>query len=194
LKRFHQLPNAITLSRLALAPVLILLLKDENYPAALAVFVVAGISDGLDGFIAKRFDLRSRLGALLDPIADKVLVVCSYVMLSMLAQIPFWLVVAVVFRDLLIVGGYLTYTSVIGPVSMRPTPLSKLNTTLQVVLVGAVLLQQAYAIPGSQPFVDGLVWIVLATTILSGAQYVWAYGFARDVDGNGNGARGGRTP
>src|SRR3970040_1587860 len=109
-----QLPNLITIARIALAPVLILLLKDEEYAASLAVFVIAGISDGLDGYIAKRFHLESRLGSILDPLADKTLLVSSYVMLMLLNHLPFWLMLAVVFRDLLIIGGYLIYSSMRG--------------------------------------------------------------------------------
>src|SRR3990172_9163953 len=116
-----HLPNLITFFRIGLAPVLILLLKDQEYAASLAVFVIAGVSDGLDGFIAKRFHYESRLGSILDPMADKILLLSSYVMLTMLNHLPFWLMLTVAFRDLLIVGGYLVYTSMIGPVQMRPS-------------------------------------------------------------------------
>ena len=126
--KFYYLPNAITLVRLGLVPVFIVVLKAQDYTVALLVFAVAGLSDGLDGFIAKRFNLVTRLGAILDPLADKVLLVSAYVMLTILGHLPFWLVLTVGFRDLLIVGGYLVYTSLIGPVAMRPTYLSKFNT------------------------------------------------------------------
>ncbi|MCK7497381.1 MAG: CDP-alcohol phosphatidyltransferase family protein [Comamonadaceae bacterium] len=99
------------MSRVALVPVLILLLKDHDYLAALVVFAVAGASDALDGYLAKRLDVRSHLGAVLDPAADKLLLVSAYVMLTWLEHIPFWLLLAVAFRDVLIVGGYLLYTT-----------------------------------------------------------------------------------
>jgi cardiolipin synthase len=137
-----QLPNLITIFRIALVPVLILLLKDQEYAMALVVFAVAGVSDGLDGFIAKRFHFESRLGSILDPLADKILLLSGYVMLTMLDHLPFWLMLTVAFRDLLIVGGYLVYTSMVGPVQMRPSWLSKFNTFMQIALVIVILAQQ----------------------------------------------------
>src|SRR5690606_19068678 len=88
-----QLPNLITIARLALAPVFVLLVNDEAYGLALAVFAAAGLSDGIDGFIAKRFHYESRLGAILDPAADKILLVSAYVMLTVLEHLPLWLVI-----------------------------------------------------------------------------------------------------
>ena len=165
--KFAYLPNAVTLSRLFLVPVLILVLKQEGYISALVIFLVAGVSDALDGYIAKRFNLVSQLGAVLDPLADKVLLVSAYIMLSWLGHIPFWLVLAVAFRDLLIIGGYLVVTSVMGSVHMRPSYLSKLNTVMQIVLVFAILAQQASGL--TVPLVTtGLVYLVLITTVVSG--------------------------
>lgn len=176
-----HLPNAITIARIALVPVFILLLRDEQYSLALFVFLVAGASDGLDGFIARRYNLRSRLGAVLDPLADKLLLVTAYVMLSMLGHIPFWLVLAVVFRDLLIVGGYITYTLVVGPAQMRPSILSKTNTLMQVVLVLAVLARMAALLPAAIPL-DWLVYATFATTVASGLHYLWIWGVMKHVE------------
>jgi cardiolipin synthase len=170
-----QLPNLITLSRIALVPALILLLKDQDYTAALVVFAIAGVSDGLDGLLAKRLGHTSQLGAILDPIADKILLVSAYVMLTVLGHLPFWLMLVVAFRDLTIVGGYLAYTSLIGPVQMRPSLLSKLNTVIQIALVVLVLVEQAVA--HDWPLlVDLFVVTVAATTVASGAHYVWVWG------------------
>jgi len=176
-----QLPNLITIARIALVPVLILLLKDEQYAASLAVFVIAGVSDGLDGFIAKRFHFQSRLGSILDPIADKILLLCSYVMLVLLNHIPFWLMLTVVFRDLLIVGGYLIYTSMIGPVQMNPSWLSKINTFLQISLVIIILGQQALGLVYA-PLVDMLIYGVLLSTVVSGVHYLWIWLVMKDVE------------
>src|SRR3990172_3317644 len=143
-------PNLITLGRIGLVPVLILALHAGESALALVVFLVAGVSDALDGFIAKRFHLESRLGAILDPAADKLLLVTAYVMLAMIGDIPFWLMLAVVFRDLFIVGGYLVYTSMFGPVRMRPSLLSKLNTFLQLALVLVILGRNVFPIDVSQ--------------------------------------------
>ncbi len=176
-----QLPNLITIARIALAPVLILLLKDEEYAASLAVFVLAGISDGLDGYIAKRFHLESRLGSILDPLADKTLLVSSYVMLMLLNHLPFWLMLTVVFRDLLIIGGYLIYTSMVGPVQMRPSWLSKFNTFMQISLVIVILTQQAlkWMYP---PLIDAFIYAVLLTTIISGLHYLYIWMVVKEVE------------
>lgn len=176
-----HLPNLITISRIALAPVLILLLKEEQYAAALGVFAVAGLSDGLDGFIAKRFHFESRLGSILDPLADKILLLSGYIMLTLLNHVPFWLAVTVVFRDLLIVGGYLVYTSMIGPVQMRPSWLSKLNTFLQIALVIVILGLQAFGLTLPQ-LVTALIYVVLLSTVASGAHYLWIWLVSKEVE------------
>ena len=181
MKPLSSLPNAITLGRIALTPVFILFLKDQDYATALAIFLIAGFSDGLDGFIAKRYNLITRLGGLLDPLADKILLVSAYVMLSLLDKLPFWLVLSVTFRDLLIVGGYLVYTSLVGPVRMRPSRLSKINTVAQVVLIIAVLVDAAalFTMPLT---VTTLIYVVLATTLASGLHYLWVWGIMKDIE------------
>ena len=178
---FSHLPNLITLSRIALAPVLILLLREQDYVLSLVVFAIAGVSDGLDGFIAKRFHLTSRLGSILDPLADKILLVSAYVMLTLLEHVPFWLMLTVAFRDLFIVGGYLVYTSMVGPVQMRPSLLSKFNTLMQIALVIVILLQQALTMV-YPVMVEGLVYTVMATTVASGVHYVWLWGMRKEVE------------
>lgn len=180
-KPLSTLPNAITLGRIALTPVFILFLKNQDYASALVVFLIAGFSDGLDGFIAKRYNSITRLGGLLDPLADKILLVSAYVMLSLLDKLPFWLVLSVTFRDLLIIGAYLVYTSVVGPVRMRPSRLSKVNTVAQVALILAILFEQAqvFAMSG---LVNTLIYIVLATTLASGLHYLWIWGVMKDIE------------
>jgi cardiolipin synthase (CMP-forming) len=183
-----QLPNVITLGRIALAPAFILLLNDGDYKLALAVFVVAGLSDGLDGFIAKRFNYQSRLGAILDPVADKVLLVSAYVMLTVLNHLPLSLVIVVVFRDLLIVGGYVVYTSMYGPVQMRPSWISKFNTFMQIALVVIVLTEQAIGI--SYPrLIMLLAYSVFVTTVASGGHYLWTWGIMKDIERSPEGGR-----
>lgn len=176
------IPNLLTVLRIAAAPVMMLLLKSERYDLAVVVFLAAGVSDGLDGFIAKRFDCETRLGAVLDPIADKLLLVTSFVMLTLLGELPFWLLVTVVFRDLLIVGGYLVLVVLHGSVRMRPTVISKINTLLQILLVALVLVQAAgwVSLPS---FMDVLIAAVTMTTAWSGIHYVWVWGL-----------RGGQAP
>jgi cardiolipin synthase len=176
-----QLPNLITLARIALAPVLILFLKDADYASALIVIVIAGVTDGLDGLIAKRFNAVTRLGGVLDPLADKILLVSAFVMLTILEQIPFWLMLTVVFRDFLIVGGYLAYTSLVGPVHMRPSYLSKVNTFMQILLVVVLLTVRAGALPWDD-LVTALTWVVLGTTVASGVHYLWIWIVMKDIE------------
>jgi len=177
----QHLPNLITVSRIALVPVMILLLHDKSYGLALAVFIVAGVSDALDGYLAKRLNVQSRFGAVLDPVADKLLLVTAYVMLTILGHIPFWLTLAVASRDVLIVGGYLLYTSHAGPVKMRPSILSKLNTLLQIALVCVILAKQAAGL--HLPWqVNAMIYGVLATTVLSGLHYLWAWTVLRQIE------------
>lgn len=175
-----HLPNILTLMRLAAAPVLVVLLRDERHALALALFVIAGLSDGLDGYIAKRYSHVSRLGAILDPVADKVLIVSAYVMLTLLGLVPFWLLVTVVFRDLLIVGGCLMLFILNGSVQMRPSPISKLNTFLQITLVIVVLVHATDWI-SLGPAVTLLIAAVFTTTVLSGVHYLWIWVIRRHM-------------
>lgn len=177
----QHLPNLITIARIGLVPVLILLLKDRSYDLALAVFVIAGVSDALDGFLAKRFGLQTHLGAVLDPAADKLLLVCSYVMLTLLGDIPFWLTLAVASRDVLIVGGYLLYTSQAGPVRMRPSWISKLNTLLQIALVCLILAERAAGVEWPAP-VTAMIYGVLVTTVASGLHYLWSWMVLKEIE------------
>jgi cardiolipin synthase len=177
----QHLPNLITLSRIGLVPVLILLLKDQHYGLALVVFAIAGVSDALDGYLAKRLGVQTHFGAVLDPVADKLLLVTAYVMLTMLGHIPFWLTLAVASRDVLIVGGYLLYTSHEGPVRMRPSWISKLNTLMQITLVCLILAKQAAQIHWPW-LVDTMVYGVLVTTVASGVHYLWSWAVLRDIE------------
>ncbi len=174
-----QIPNILTLARIAATPVMILLLQDRAYEGALIVFILAGLTDGLDGWIAKRFDFVSRLGAILDPIADKMLIVSAYVMLAILGDIPFWLLILVGFRDVMIIGGYLILENLEGSVQMRPSIVSKVNTFLQITLVIAVLLERTGWLP-VMPLVGVLIAAVTLTTVLSGAHYVWYWGIREE--------------
>jgi cardiolipin synthase len=176
-----NLPNLISLGRLLLVPLAISLILDGAYLAAFWVFVAAGVSDALDGFIAKRFDLRTRLGALLDPLADKVLLVSVYVTLGIAGQIWTWLVVLVVFRDVMIVGGFLLIQAVAAmPKPTHPLFISKVNTGVQVAMVGYVLARRGLgAEVGPIDVVLGIA--VAVTTIVSGLTYLvrWARILAR---------------
>ena len=170
----HWLPNAISVLRIALvAPILYLIAKHE-YSTGLLLFFVAGISDGLDGFLAKTFDWQSRIGALLDPLADKLLIAGSFAALWLVGLLPAWLAALVIIRDILIIGGAAFYNFLIKRVEGDPTRISKLNTALELLLVLAVLARAAYAWPDSVVIVV-LGAAVFVTVIISGIDYVWSW-------------------
>lgn len=172
------IPNLLTVLRIAATPLLIMLLKYEMFPEALLLFVLAGISDGLDGYIAKRFQYQTRLGAILDPVADKILLVSCFVILTVMGHIPFWLLIVVVFRDIVIVGGCLLLVILEGGVKMSPSRISKLNTVFQICLIAAVLIRLAVGTQ-FQVVIPVLIAIVTITSVSSGVHYVWVWTFRR---------------
>lgn len=171
-------PNLITLARLILVPVIIYLIGAGAFAAAFWVFVAAGISDGVDGFIAKRFGYTTTLGAYLDPVADKALLVSIYVSLGMQDVIPNWLVILVVSRDILIVGAVLISWLIGFAVTMRPLMVSKVNTTVQIAYAAAVLAAAGFALDLDDIMVLG-AYLTGITTVLSGASYL--VDWVRDV-------------
>jgi cardiolipin synthase len=176
-----QIPNLLTLVRVAACPILVLLLHERSYELALYLFIAAGITDGLDGYIAKKFDCVTSFGAVLDPIADKLLIASAYIMLAILGDIPFWLLIVVMFRDLVIIVGYLILVVMGHDLPMRPTYMSKINTFMQISLMGAVLVEKSGLLEIS-PLVVFLIAGVVVTTVVSGAQYVWFWGIRQDFD------------
>lgn len=166
-----SLPNFITLGRLLCVPLAIWLVLLDHLAAAFWVFIAAGISDAVDGFIAKHFDQRSELGALLDPIADKALLVSMYVTLGLAKYLPVWLVILVVFRDVLIIGGFLLVAALGYAMRWEPLLVSKLNTALQIGLIGVVLASLGLGLTVPR-LATALVYAVAATTTISGAGYL----------------------
>lgn len=165
------LPNAITLLRLCAVPATVWLILQQRLDLAFWLFVAAGLSDAADGWLARVRRSRSALGALLDPAADKALLVSVYVTLAAVGRLPDWLAILVVFRDLLIVGGLLVLTLLGQTPAIRPLLVSKLNTALQIALAAASLLAAGFAI-AMPHLLSALVWLVAATTVASGAAYV----------------------
>ena len=166
-----NLPNLISLARLLLVPVEIWLILVGRYGLAFWILVAAGISDALDGFIAKRFDRRTRLGALLDPVADKAMLIGVYITLGVAHQLWTSLVVLVVFRDVMIVCGFVLIQVFAVPKRYDPLYISKLNTGVQIILVGFVLARLGLGAPAGWPdFVLSLV--VAVTTVVSGFSYL----------------------
>ena len=175
-----NLPNLITLARLLSVPLITWLILGGRYGVAFWVFAGAGLTDALDGFIAKRFDRRTRLGALLDPIADKSLLVAVYIALGTMGELPNWLVILVVFRDAMIVGGFVLIHLLSAPERFDPLFISKLNTLLQAFLVGFVLARLGLG-ADARLLTTILIDLTAVTTGLSGLAYLvrWARIFAR---------------
>jgi cardiolipin synthase len=186
--RIVTLPNLLTVIRMALIPVFVIFLYYQRFALALAVFVTAGVTDGLDGMLARRFDQKSQLGTILDPIADKLLLVTSFVTLSMPSVInhsalppphgnlhlpvPFWVTTAVISRDIFIVVGAAAINMVTGFRNFRPSLLGKVNTAVQIVAIIIILL--ATRLPVLRGYVlPTLYATVFALAILSGGHYVF---------------------
>ena len=171
-----MLPNALSIIRIILTvPIVIALLKGQ-YVLTVWLFLLAGVSDALDGWIAKQFSFQSRLGSILDPMADKILLTCTFLTLFWIEILPLWLLLLICVREIIIVAGALGYF--LGEISgesdlLQPTLISKFNTVLQITLVLFLLLIQL-----AVEFAEWLeiVFIIVATsTALSGADYMWLW-------------------
>jgi cardiolipin synthase len=154
-----------------MVPATIWLILHHRLDWAFAVFVAAGISDGIDGWLARVLDARSAMGALLDPLADKALLVSVYVTLAATGVLPDWLAILVVFRDVVIVGGLGLLWMLGEREEVRPLAVSKLNTFAQIALAALALAVRGFDLPWA-PAVSALVWVVAATTLLSLLAYV----------------------
>lgn len=164
------IPNLLTLARILLTPLLVWLLLDNRLGQALVVFFVAGITDGLDGLIARLFHQKTRLGAYLDPLADKLLLVSSFILLSHLQLVPTWLAVVAVSRDAIIVLGILTLMFHQVRVEINPSLLSKMTTLVQILTVLLTLARPYLALPAwSYPF---LYWSIALLCLATGFQYI----------------------
>ena len=167
----HHLPNVICLIRVALIWPIVAALHTQQHLAALALFVTAAVSDGLDGYLAKRFGWTSELGKALDPLADKLLLVAVFVAAAWLGIVPWWLTAAVVARDVMIGLGALVFRIWFGPLHGRPTRISKINTGSQLLYLTGVLFSAAVGFPPRE-ILDALAVITFVTIVLSGYQYL----------------------
>jgi cardiolipin synthase len=181
--RAAHIPNLICVLRILLVWPIVSALMAGRFVMALVLVAVAGFSDGLDGYLAKRFDWRSRLGGLLDPLADKLLLVSTFVTLAWLGLVPVWLTAVVILRDFVIVSGGLVYQAVVAPVQPEPSRASKLNTGAQLLFVCAVIANHGFGAPPAQ-FLIAAGAAVLVTSTVSGLDYV--------VRWSGKAARAGR--
>ena len=180
--RIVTVPNLLTVFRMVLIPVFASLLFYQRFLLALSVFVVAGVTDGLDGLLARRFNQKSQLGTILDPIADKLMLVTAFVVLSMRSvfpqpmpshlPIPFWVTVAVISRDVFILVGAAAINVVTGFRGFRPSMLGKINTVIQITAIGIIMF--AASVPyGTGLYLPTLYATVFGFAILSGAHYVF---------------------
>lgn len=169
-----NIPNFITLGRVILVPIVFWLLLSGETQAAFFAFVVAGVSDAVDGFLAKRYGWTTELGAYLDPLADKLLIVCIFLALGVRGDLPSWVVIAVVTRDLLIVIAVVLSWLLDHPVRIQPLIVSKANTLAQLVLAATVLADEGFGL-GLDVLRVFLVWVTAALTIASLAAYLRAW-------------------
>lgn len=184
------IPNFITLARLIAVPVIVWLVIADRFVEATVLFVLAGISDAADGFIAKRFGTASELGRYLDPIADKALLVSVFITLGAKVLLPPWLIVLVVSRDLFIIGGMLLAYVLTNPMAVKPLLVSKVNTAAQILLVGFVLVDRSGEISLAMLIYLTVLGVATLTVISAGAYLVeWLRHMA---GGAGNAREGGR--
>ena len=180
--RILTLPNVLTVFRMALTPVFVSLLFYQKFVWALIVFVLAGITDGLDGLLARRFQQQSELGRILDPIADKMMLVTSFVVLSMRGvfptplpnhlPVPFWVTITVISRDIFILVGAVAINMVSGFRAFQPSFLGKVSTVVQIVAVAAVILAAETRV-GTGYYLPTVYTSVFALTLLSGIHYIF---------------------
>lgn len=167
-----NLPNLITIGRLVLVPFVVAMIVQGEFLLAFIGFVAAGLSDAVDGFIARRFDLRSELGAYLDAIADKALLASIFVTLAVVQAIPAWLAILVVFRDVMIVGAIMLSWLLDKPVEIKPLIVSKLNTGAQIAFATLVLWSRAFLGGLPHPVLDVMIYAVAVLTVASAAAYL----------------------
>ena len=166
-------PNILTIIRILLTPVFVMAYTSENFNLAWILFAIAGLTDALDGFLARIWNQRTQLGAMLDPLADKALLVTSFICLSAKGWLPLWLTVLVVSRDAIIIGGLavLSFWGVDVRSRIKPIWISKFTTAAQIVLVLFVMVQWTFDFNYSV-ILQGAVWITAAATVVSGVAYV----------------------
>ncbi|MFL4998313.1 MAG: CDP-alcohol phosphatidyltransferase family protein [Microvirga sp.] len=165
------IPNIITIGRLIIVPIVIVMIMQQRWSTAFVLFVVAGISDGVDGFIARKFDKRSEFGAYIDPIADKALLVSIYVTLAIVGAIPSWLAIVVVSRDVMIVAAVLLSWVMSRPVEIKPILVSKLNTGAQIAFAAFALAANAFRVDLAG-LEDAAMVLVAALTVASAGAYL----------------------
>jgi cardiolipin synthase len=166
-----SIPNLITLGRILLVPIIVWAIASGQMEIAFAIFVIAGVSDAVDGFLAKRFNMSSELGAMLDPLADKALLVSIFIALGISGAVPHWLVILVVSRDIMIVAAVIVSWLFDKPVAMKPLMVSKLNTVAQVAFAALVLASLSFGLE-PMPYDQVLMGLVTILTLSSVSLYL----------------------
>lgn len=175
IQTWRWIPNALTFLRLLLIVPFAMALHSHQYLVALMVFLFAALSDAVDGFLARHYNWQSRLGAIADPLADKALLITTYLMLTLTGVLPVWLFWLVLSRDLLIVVGGLAFHYLVGRFEMEPSIPGKLNTLLQILVALAIIILLA-GLP-MQPWVlEGGIWVVAVSSVFSGLHYCVVWG------------------
>jgi len=170
LKHILNVPNSMTLARILITPVIAFLILEKNIMPALGLMILAGITDMLDGLIARYFNMRTTVGSYLDPLADKLLLIAVFVSLFIVDHVPLYLFLAVIFRDVVIVIGAITYELMTHNLKMEPTYVSKATTLAQIIYVVIVLVSMVTAMDAV--WLNAMAWLTFALTCASGIHYL----------------------
>ena len=170
----RDIPNIISFLRIVLVIPIAYFLWKQAYSTALILFLIGGLSDGLDGFLARRYKWESELGVILDPMGDKLMMLAAYLLLGWDQLLAWWVVSLVISRDLIIVVGTLLYRKYIGEAKLKPLFISKLNTVCQILLVLLIMTSEVFSL--NPLIVDTILWVVVVTTLMSGYAYINEWG------------------
>jgi len=174
-KYLPQVPNAISIFRLLLVLPIAVTIFEGEFVFCLALFCIAGISDGLDGYLARKYDWVTAFGKIIDPLADKLLLLVTTVMLGLFGHFPLMVLFLMITKDLAVVGGVLVYTVLAGFPEVRPLLVGKVTTVLQILLIGYIMITLVVNMPVASMFTPVLVWIVVIATISNGCSYLWLW-------------------
>lgn len=167
-----NIPNSLTLLRIILVPVIVIFLIDGDYPGAVIIFIIAGITDALDGFLARVLKQKTILGAYLDPLADKALLISSFITLSVLGVIPGWLTVIVISRDMVILLGVSLLFIMSVSFEIKPAFISKVTTLFQILTVFLVLISKCFPSFANYGIIEIFFWLTAIVTVISGFHYL----------------------
>ena len=175
MKYLHNVPNAISMFRLLLVLPIAIAIVEGEFAFSLALFCIAGISDGLDGYFARKYGWVTAFGKIIDPLADKLLLLVTTVTLGLLGHFPVMVLFLMIAKDLAVVGGVLVYTALAGFPEVRPILVGKVTTVLQLLLIGYIMITLVASMSVVSMFMSILVWVVVIATILDGCSYLWLW-------------------